>query len=204
MRAGLSVAVIIALNEYLMFGPLREAALAALLTCICDPGGPSRRRVPILLGFALTGAVVTAVYGLLRNFGPAVAIPLGVIRLFCSSFARIYGQAATRRALEALIIRALLEPGKQNQDPLEAAMVVDAALRRCAGRLATVQYDPELAARVRRETLRIWRNWIAGSMRQLAAGKTDLLPRPAGTETDALGRIARQIELMAGAMERFG
>jgi uncharacterized membrane protein YccC len=92
MRAGLSVAVIIALNEYLTFAPLREAALAALLTCICDPGGPIRRRVPVLLGFALTGATVTAIYGLLRTFGPAVALPLGVFGLFCSSFARIYGQ----------------------------------------------------------------------------------------------------------------
>ena len=93
IRAGLSVAVIIALNEYLAFAPLREAALAALLTCICDPGGPIRRRVPVLLTFALLGATVTAGYGLLRDFGPAVALPLGVFGLFCSSFVRIYGQA---------------------------------------------------------------------------------------------------------------
>ena len=93
MRAGLSVAVIIALNEYLTFPPLREAALAALLTCICDPGGPIRRRVPVLLSFALIGATVTALFGLLRDFGPLIALPLGVIGLFCSSFVRIYGQA---------------------------------------------------------------------------------------------------------------
>ncbi|WP_158930518.1 FUSC family protein [Acidisphaera sp. S103] len=93
IRAGLSVAVIIALNEYLAFAPLREAALAALLTCICDPGGPIRRRVPVLLTFALLGAAVTAGFGLLREFGPAVALPLGVFGLFCSSFVRIYGQA---------------------------------------------------------------------------------------------------------------
>src|SRR6195952_195120 len=93
VRAGLSVAVIISLNEYLSFAPLREAALAALLTCICDPGGPIRRRVPVLLSFALTGATITASYGLLREFGPVVALPLGVFGLFCSSFARIYGQA---------------------------------------------------------------------------------------------------------------
>src|SRR3978361_2414426 len=73
MRAGLSVAVIIALNEYLSFAPLREAALAALLTCICDPGGPIRRRIPGLLGFALIGAAVTASYGLRHDFGPASA-----------------------------------------------------------------------------------------------------------------------------------
>jgi len=93
MRAGLSVAVIIALNEYLQFPPLREAALAALLTCICDPGGPIRRRVPVLLGFAAIGATLTASFGLLRDFGPAVGLPLGVFGLFCSSFVRIYGQA---------------------------------------------------------------------------------------------------------------
>jgi uncharacterized membrane protein YccC len=93
IRAGLAVAVIIALNEYLTFAPLREAALAALLTCICDPGGPIRTRVPVLLSFALTGATVTACFGLLREFGPAVALPLGVFGLFCSSFIRIYGQA---------------------------------------------------------------------------------------------------------------
>lgn len=93
MRAGLSVAVIIALNEYLQFAPLREAALAALLTCICDPGGPIRRRIPVLISFALIGAAVTACYGLLREFGPLVALPLGVFGLFCSSFVRIYGQA---------------------------------------------------------------------------------------------------------------
>jgi uncharacterized membrane protein YccC len=93
VRAGLAVAVIIAASEYLAFPPLREAALSALLTCICDPGGPIRRRVPVLFSFALTGAAITAGYGLLRAFGPAVAIPLGVFGLFCSSFARIYGQA---------------------------------------------------------------------------------------------------------------
>jgi uncharacterized membrane protein YccC len=106
-------------------------------------------------------------------------------------------------ALEALITRALLEPGKQYRDPLEAAMVVDAALRRCAGRLASVQHDPSVAQRVSRTTLRIWRDWVGESMRRLAAGTTELSPRPANTEAYALGRIARQIELMAGAIQRL-
>jgi uncharacterized membrane protein YccC len=105
--------------------------------------------------------------------------------------------------LEALITRSLLEPGNQ-QDTLEAAMVVDAALRRCAGRLATLQYDPTAVAGLLPGRLRVWRDWVAGSLRSLAAGKTDLSARPTGAETDALARIARQIELMSGAMGRLG
>jgi len=105
--------------------------------------------------------------------------------------------------LEALITRALLEPGKRQHDPLEAAMVIDAALRRCAGRLATLQHDPLAAANVPRETLRTWRDWVAASFQKLASGRTDLTPRPGGMEIDALARIARQIELMSGAIERL-
>lgn len=122
IRAGLSVAVIIALNEYLAFAPLREAALAALLTCICDPGGPIRRRVPILLTFALLGAAVTAVFGLLRDFGPAVALPLGVFGLFCSSFVRIYGQAPQQ--LGALLATVqILSLDRGNPSPTEAGIL---------------------------------------------------------------------------------
>jgi uncharacterized membrane protein YccC len=106
-------------------------------------------------------------------------------------------------ALEALITRALLEPGKKKQDPLEAAMVIDAALRRCAGRLARLQHDPAMASGTSAATLRVWRDWISASMRLLASGRTDLAPRPTETDNDTLVRLARQIELMAGAMERL-
>ena len=49
VRAGLSTAVIIAAREWLEFPGLIEAALGALFTCLCDAGGPIRRRVPALL-----------------------------------------------------------------------------------------------------------------------------------------------------------
>src|SRR5476651_246372 len=125
MRAGLSVAVIIALNEYLAFAPLREAALAALLTCICDPGGPIRRRVPVLLSFALIGAAVTDGFGLLRAFGPAIALPLGIFGLFCSSFARIYGQAPQQ--LGALLATVQILALDRGDSSLTAACIVAVA-----------------------------------------------------------------------------
>jgi hypothetical protein len=93
VRAAVSVSVMIALSEYFGLQLLREAALAALWTCLCDPGGPIRRRVPVLLSFALIGALLTGGFGLLRGLGPAIALPVGVLALFAASFARVYGQA---------------------------------------------------------------------------------------------------------------
>ena len=67
---------------------------------------------------------------------------------------------STRRAagvatnsLEASISRALTEPGAAGRDRLEAALVIDAALRRFAGRLAAMQLDPGLAAALSPEAL---------------------------------------------------
>jgi uncharacterized membrane protein YccC len=101
VRAALSVSVIIAASEYLDLPPLREAAFGALWTCLCDPGGPVRRRVPVLLSFAMIGAAIVGGFGLLRGLGPAVALPVGVLALFAASFAGIYGQA--QRQLGALL-----------------------------------------------------------------------------------------------------
>jgi uncharacterized membrane protein YccC len=93
VRAALAVAAIIALNERLNSIALHEAALAALLTCICDPGGPIRRRLPVLLSFTALGALITGGVGLLRGFGMPVALPVGAVILFALCFVRIYGQA---------------------------------------------------------------------------------------------------------------
>jgi uncharacterized membrane protein YccC len=112
LRAALSVAVIIALNEPLDWNSLREAALAALLTCLCDPGGPIRRRVPVLLGFTVLGALITAGVGLAHNLGMPVALPLGAFGLFALSLSRIYGQAALQLGalLSTVLILALDRP----------------------------------------------------------------------------------------------
>ncbi|HYM03911.1 MAG TPA: FUSC family protein [Stellaceae bacterium] len=107
---------------------------------------------------------------------------------------------------EASISRALLEPRAGRQDRLETAMVIDAALRRLAGRLSAMQLDPTLRRLCAPEVIRIWRDWIAGAMEALAEGAAVAPPRPlapGGSQSDAFSRSARQIELMAGAMARL-
>ncbi len=107
--------------------------------------------------------------------------------------------------IEASISRAMLEPGKSAEQRLEAALVIDAALRRMAGRLSAMQLDPGLRDAFDVETWHGWRRWIGASMRALAAGQGRLAPRPklaADPRAESLQRIARQIELMAAVVDR--
>jgi hypothetical protein len=105
--------------------------------------------------------------------------------------------------LEASINRALIEQGGGGRDMLEAVLVIDAASRRCAGRLSAMRFDTGPRTASPPESLRVWRDWIGGSMRSLAAGQSELTPRPDTGATDALRRLAGQIELMGGAMRRL-
>ncbi len=85
--------MIVSADEWLDWPPLLEAALAALLTCLCDSAGPIRKRVPALITFAILGAAITAGFGLARAAGYAV-IPFACLGIFCCGFARVFGQAA--------------------------------------------------------------------------------------------------------------
>jgi uncharacterized membrane protein YccC len=93
VRAALSIAVIVSADEWLDWPPLMEAALAALLTCLCDSGGPIRKRLPALVSFAVLGASLTMGFGLARAAGYAV-IPLACLGVFCGGFIRVFGQSA--------------------------------------------------------------------------------------------------------------
>jgi uncharacterized membrane protein YccC len=104
-------------------------------------------------------------------------------------------------ALEGSVNRALIERG--GRDMLEAVLVIDAALRRCAGRLSAMQLDPGLRTAMAPEALRSWRDWIGGAMRALAAGQPVSAPRPDTVGADSVRRLARQIELIAGAARRL-
>ncbi|MBN8899913.1 MAG: FUSC family protein, partial [Rhodospirillales bacterium] len=90
---------------------------------------------------------------------------------------------------EATINRALLELRSDESGQLEAALVIDAALRRCAGRLSVLQFEAAGA----RETvpdaaLAGWGAWIVAGLQHVASGDPDLPARPDLPGTDAIMR----------------
>jgi uncharacterized membrane protein YccC len=94
VRAALAVAVVMLLSEWFRLPLLAEAAVGALLTCLCDVGGPVRRRIPALLSFAAVGAVLTTGFALLRPYGLPITVPIATLVVFALSLARVWGQAA--------------------------------------------------------------------------------------------------------------
>ncbi len=102
--------------------------------------------------------------------------------------------------LEAAISRALIEPhsGRAARDRLEATMVVDGMLRRLAGRLSAVQLDPARAAAVDSG----WSRWILAALEALRRGMA-LPTRPAGEAPESVARLARQVDMLDGALRRL-
>jgi len=100
--------------------------------------------------------------------------------------------------LEASLARALQEPRRSARAGLEATMVADAALRRLAGRLSSIQHDP--ASAPDKAALTAWRHWLRLAFQSLIGGTTLPPQQPALEPGSATARIARQIELMDGAL----
>ncbi len=112
IRAALACAVIFLLSQWLHQPTLAYMALAAFFTCLCDTGGPIRLRLPRLIVFTVLGALTWAGFGLLRNYGLAVVLPLAAAGIFLNSFARVFGaaSAAAGNILSIVLILALDRP----------------------------------------------------------------------------------------------
>jgi uncharacterized membrane protein YccC len=108
--------------------------------------------------------------------------------------------------LEASISRALQEPRGGRRPEVGTATLVDATLRRIAGRLSALRHDPAARATLTATEGDAWRDWITASLGGLTDGDGTIPPRPPLPKEEALvdplGRIARQIELLEGALRR--
>ncbi len=96
--------------------------------------------------------------------------------------------------LEAALSRALLEPHRGADAAIERGAVVDAALRRIAGRLSVLALDRPAIGPAARGLWQEWRSWFAASLVDKAPARPKL---PEGPGADALSRLARQAELIA-------
>jgi uncharacterized membrane protein YccC len=108
-------------------------------------------------------------------------------------------------ALEASLQRALLEPRRDGEARLDAALTIDAALRRMAGRLAALGVGGPPAARDL-ACWRAWAGWIGDATGALAAGGRPPAP-PALPRDDpdaaSLSRLAAQVDILADASARL-
>ncbi|APH53640.1 Integral membrane protein [Granulibacter bethesdensis] len=93
LRAAFATAPLVAADAWFNQPLLLEAALGALLSCYCDPGGPTKQRIRPLTIFGLLGALITFLLGILAPW-PEMSIPAAGIIIFMTSFARIYGLSA--------------------------------------------------------------------------------------------------------------
>jgi hypothetical protein len=107
--------------------------------------------------------------------------------------------------LEASIARALQEPRRDlgASAQLDVAMVVDAALHRMAGRLSLLALEPNARGGMTEAAWQRWREWLESALDTLQRGRTEIAIRPSDKPTEALGRIARQIDVLQGAIGRL-
>jgi uncharacterized membrane protein YccC len=220
------------------------SALTPMIILLVESGTPGASEIHIALMRALytiLGGVMALICSLAlwpgRQPQRAVAEVRRAIAAHAASadavFAELLGEQpstqsdATRRqagiasnTLEAALSRSMLEPRLIASRHLNAALTIDAALRRIAGRLSVVRLLRETAvadgaaAGVSPADLADWRAWVR------KANAIILGAPPVGTEAyplpprprlhapndpvaDGLTRIARQIELIAGAMPKL-
>jgi hypothetical protein len=86
------------------------------------------------------------------------------------------------------------EPRRGQRDKLQSVLVVDAALRRIAGRLVALSLD---TSKLCTEAADDSAAWVIGTLQALAEDKPVAARPETGSGVEALERLARQVELLA-------
>ncbi len=130
VRAGLAAAVPVIASEWFNAPVLSLAALGALLTCICDPSGPMRRRLPVLFAFIVTGGLLLALFQWLRLAGIAPVVGAAAPALFACAYVRVWGQPlqAVGNLLAVVLLLGTDDPLLLRQSALNGASFVAGGL----------------------------------------------------------------------------
>lgn len=121
LRAFCAVALPLLLGELFGVPQLGLAAFGALLTCYSDPGGPVGRRAPAVITFALAGGTLYGLFTWLGGLSPFISAPLAALVIFCTSFARIFGQSAMQVG-NLISVATVLALGAPEPSMLRAAL----------------------------------------------------------------------------------
>jgi uncharacterized membrane protein YccC len=172
------ITVAISRIDYTLLGGALAVAANLLLFPAFEGG---RLETSISAAIRAHGDYLRAVFSALLENGP----PPDAAR-------RAAGLASNN--MEAALSRALLEPHRRRDPVIERGAVVDAALRRMAGRLAVLALDRPAVAPQDRGLWQGWADWLDAT---LAGEKHPRPALPAGPAAETLTRLARQAELLA-------
>lgn len=190
LRAALACALIIIANEILDWPPLLYAALAANLACSCDAGGALRQRVTCLLVFSCVGALLWPAFGLMRDQGPWLLLPVAGLVVFCNSAARLWGPGpqAVGNLLTVVLALSLDRPLRWVEAPGVAGMFLAGGL--WATLLTGVIFRLNLHEPARVAVAAAWRALavLAGDLHATYRGS----PAPAGEHWDSHARVHRR------------
>lgn len=127
LRAALSIGLLLAGAICLDYPDLSFGAVAAFWTCLVDPFGNTRRRVNVMVKFALLGATVLVLSSFGASFGPVVAtVTLSTLVALCClgrTYAAAFGPGPTQGSFLAAIAVVI---GVSIPRPLESALALGA------------------------------------------------------------------------------
>jgi len=98
LRAALATATLIAINQWLRWPLLNVVAIGALFSCLCDIGGPMRRRLATILSFITGGSLLFILFEVARQEAIWIVLPAACLLLFAHAMARSWGRTRCRSA----------------------------------------------------------------------------------------------------------
>ncbi|BFL64273.1 Integral membrane protein [Roseomonas mucosa] len=103
LRAAAACALVVLVMELLHWPALSWAAIAALWTCLADPGGPGRERARLMAGYAAVSTLCALAGAVSGGLGWPFAAALLCLCTFLGGLGRLYGAAITQAGALAVV-----------------------------------------------------------------------------------------------------
>jgi len=176
VRAAAACAAIAAVAVWWHRPPLSWAAVSAFWACLIDPGGSTRIRAKVMIGFAFAGTAIAMLCAGLASLGPAPAVAVLFGLTLIGGFLRVYG-AEVSTVYNILLIDAVYTVSRPIPSlgglAVFGLLFLGGCIWATALSLTVWRIHPFAASR----------QAVAGAYRSLAAlamGLAEAMPAPAG------------------------